>query len=108
MSDRLVFILGPILSAHNSPPAAITASKRLIAFFIAAARKANRYFVAGPVWNHADSLIEGETQYIRYAFDRLTTHEVPFLTVDLEKYGAGDGAIDRMLEEKLAVLLSAG
>ena len=62
-----------------SSPALLGASD-LIEFFIQAAREARLYLVAGPVWNQADRLVAGETQYIRYAFDGIDTREVPFST----------------------------
>jgi len=51
-------------------------------------------------------LVAGETQYIRYAFDGIDTREVPFSTVDLEKYGAGDTAIKTALQQIVATLVA--
>ena len=87
-----------------SSPASLGASD-LIEYFIEAAREARLYFVAGPVWNQADRLVAGETQYMRYAFDGIGTHEVPFSTADLEKYGAGDTAIKSALQQIVATLV---
>jgi len=88
-----------------SSPALLGASD-LIEFFIQAAREARLYFVAGPVWNQADRLVAGETQYLRYAFDGIDTREVPFSTMDLEKYGAGDTAIKTALQQIVATLVA--
>jgi hypothetical protein len=78
----------------------------LIEFFIQAAREARLYFVAGPVWNQADRLVAGETQYMRYAFDGIDTREVPFSTMDLEQYGLGDAAIRTALQQMVAALVA--
>ena len=88
-----------------SSPALLGASD-LIEFFIQAAREARLYFVAGPVWNQADRLVAGETQYLRYAFDGIDTREVPFSTMDLEQYGLGDAAIKTTLQQIVAALVA--
>ena len=88
-----------------SSPALLGASD-LLEFFIQAAREARLYFVAGPVWNQADRLVAGETQYMRYAFDGIDTRAVPFSTIDLEKYGAGDTAIKTALQQIVATLVA--
>ena len=88
-----------------SSPALLGASD-LIEYFIQAAREARLYFVAGPVWNQADRLVAGETQYMRYALDGIGTREVPFSTMDLEKYGAGDPAIKTALQQIVATLVA--
>jgi len=90
-----------------SSPALLGASD-LIEFFIQAAREARLYFVAGPVWNQADRLVAGETQYMRYAFDGIGTREVPFSTMDLEQYGLvlGDAAIRTALQQIIAALVA--
>ena len=88
-----------------SSPALLGASD-LIEFFIQAAREARLYFVAGPVWNQADRLVAGETQYMRYAFDGIDTREVPFSTMDLEQYGLGDAAIRTALQQIVAALVA--
>ena len=85
---------------------ALRGASDLIDFFIQAAREARLYFVAGPVWNQADRLVAGETQYMRYAFDGIGTREVPFSTIDLEKYGAGDTAIKTALQQIVATLVA--
>lgn len=88
-----------------SSPALLGASD-LIEYFIQAAREARLYFVAGPVWNQADRLVAGETQYMRYAFDGIDTREVPFSTMDLEQYGLGDAAIKTTLQQIVAALVA--
>ncbi len=88
-----------------SSPALLGASD-LIEYFIQAAREARLYFVAGPVWNQADRLVAGETQYLRYAFDGIDTREVPFSTMDLEQYGLGDAAIKTTLQQIVAALVA--
>ena len=88
-----------------SSPALLGASD-LLEFFIQAAREARLYFVAGPVWNQADRLVAGETQYLRYAFDGIDTREVPFSTMDLEQYGLGDAAIKTTLQQIVAALVA--
>lgn len=84
---------------------ALSGGRKLLAYCIAAAHKANRRFVAGPVWNHADALIPGETQYLRYAFDRSITKEVAFSTADLEQYGLGEPATTLKLNEAVHAVL---
>lgn len=88
-----------------SSPASKGASD-LIEYFIQAAREARLYFVAGPVWNQADRLVAGETQYMRYAFDGIDTREVPFSTMDLEQYGLGDAGIRTALQQIIAALVA--
>jgi len=88
-----------------SSPASKGASD-LIEYFIQAAREARLYFVAGPVWNQADRLVAGETQFMRYAFDGIDTREVPFSTMDLEQYGLGDAAIRAALQQIIAALVA--
>ena len=88
-----------------SSPALLGASD-LIEYFIQAAREARLYFVAGPVWNQADRLVAGETQYLRYAFDGIDTREVPFSTMDLEQYGLGDAGIRTALQQIIAALVA--
>jgi hypothetical protein len=81
-------------------------ARKLLDYFIDAARTSKQYFVAGPVWNQLDRLVVGETQYLRYAFDGIDTREVPFSTTDLEKYGSGDAGIESMLKQKVDSLLT--
>ena len=85
---------------------ALTGACDLIEYFIQAAREARLYFVAGPVWNQADRLVAGETQYLRYAFDGIDTREVPFSTMDLEQYGLGDAGIRTALQQIIAALVA--
>ena len=85
---------------------ALTGASDLIEYFIQAAREARLYFVAGPVWNQADRLVAGETQYMRYAFDGIDTREVPFSTMDLEQYGLGDAGIRTALQQIIAALVA--
>ena len=88
-----------------SSPALLGASD-LIEYFIQAAREARLYFVAGPVWNQADRLVAGETQYLRYAFDGIDTREVSFSTMDLEQYGLGNAGIRTALQQIIAALVA--
>ena len=85
---------------------ALTGASDLIEYFIQAAREARLHFVAGPVWNQADRLVAGETQYMRYAFDGIDTREVPFSTKDLEQYGLGDAGIRTALQQIIAALVA--
>ena len=84
---------------------ALRGAQQLITYFIDAARQSHQLFIAGPVWNQADSLFDGATQYLRYAFDRVNNREAAFLTTELEKYGAGDPATKALLEQKVNSLL---
>ncbi len=81
-------------------------ARKLLAYFIDAALASKQYFVAGPVWNQLDRMVAGETQYLRYAFNGVDSYEVPFSTMDLEKYGSGDAGIVAALEQKISGLLS--
>jgi len=85
---------------------ALTGASDLIEYFIQAAREARLHFVAGPVWNQADRLVAGETQYMRYAFDGIDTREVPFSTMDLEQYGLGYAGIRTALQQIIAALVA--
>ena len=85
---------------------AVSGGKKLIAYFIDAARETDRHFTGGPVWNHADRLILGDTQSLRYSFGDLVTKAVAFSTVELEQYDVGDTLISSTLEKKIYSLLA--
>jgi hypothetical protein len=86
-------------------PMAHEGGKKLIAYFIDAARKVPRNFIAGPVWNQADALVPGQSQYLRYAFNRSFSMDAVFSTADLEQYGRGDAAAISKLHAALHALL---
>ena len=87
-------------------PHAVAGGKTLMAYFIDAARAADRHFAGGPVWNHADRLIPGHTQSLRYTFDDLIPKVVSFSTAELEEYGVGDTQTSLTLEKKVYSLLA--
>ena len=93
-----------ILSAEL-PSTAHSGGKKLITYFIEAARVYDRVFVAGPVWNITDNLIPGDIQYLRYAFVDSGPDRFAFTLADLEKFDAGDQATELLIAKTLDSLL---
>jgi hypothetical protein len=86
-------------------PTAFAGGKKVIEYFIVAARISGRSFVAGPVWNYCDSLIPDYTQHLRFAFSEGERAAIPFPTEDLEKYGAGHIVTMLLIEAKIHSLV---
>jgi aspartate/tyrosine/aromatic aminotransferase len=82
-------------------------ARKLLSLFIETARKSKNVFVAGPVWNQADSLVAGDTQCLRYTFANAKARQVDFKTSELENYGLGEAATLVTLGERIAKLLIA-
>jgi hypothetical protein len=87
------------------PSTAHSGGKKLIAYFIEAARVYERVFVAGPVWNITDNLIPGDAQYLRYAFAGSRSGRFAFTLADLEKFDAGDQVTELLIAKTLDSLL---
>ncbi|MEO7726100.1 MAG: hypothetical protein ABIS45_02505 [Burkholderiales bacterium] len=90
----------------NNSQAAMAGSKALVAYFIAAAGQASRYFVAGPVWNSFDRLTDEKIQFLRYSFRDAEPDEICFSTEQLAGYGSGDQSVARVVEAKILASLT--
>jgi hypothetical protein len=88
-------------------PCALSGCKKLVNYFIVAARIDGRSFVAGPVWNTADNLIPGDKQYLRFSFRDVEPAEIPFTTADLKKYGNGHALTALLFEKQIHSILDA-
>jgi hypothetical protein len=59
------------------------------------------------VWNTADNLIPGDTQYLRFPFRTTESEKIPFTTADLEKYTNGHALTALLFEKKIHSILDA-